>query len=358
MKRYGNIYDKICDFENIKEAHRNARKNKGHYGEVKMVDAGIDGDPDYYLRQAQDLLVNKSYKVSPYTLKTVNDTGKERLLMKLPYYPDRIIQWAVMLQIEHIFMEVFTNFTCASLKFRGIHHASKLLDRYMLDRAGTKYCLKIDIAKFYPNIDHDILKQLLRRKFKDADLLVLLDRIIDSMPDGKGVPIGSYLSQYLANFYLAYFDHWLKEEQGVKYVIRYMDDIVILSDSKIWLHNLKMSIDKYLFENLSLKLKGNWQVFPTNIRGIDFVGYRHFYDYKLLRKSSCKRFKQKMNRIRKKVIKNEPIKYTDFCAVNSYLGWLKWCDSFRLIRKYVEPIKAAIAEFYITNIKGKKGCFA
>jgi retron-type reverse transcriptase len=354
MKRYGNIWERVCDFENIKEAHRNARKGKTHYGEVKMVDA----DEEKFLRYIQEVLVNKTYEVSPYTMKIHNDTGKERVLMKLPYFPDRIIQWAVMLQIEHIFMEVFTDFTCASLKNRGIHQASRYLDKFMKDRPGTQYCLKIDVAKFYPSINHEILKGLLRRKFKDNDLLELLDKIIDSMDGGRGVPIGSYLSQYLANFYLAYFDHWLKEDQGVKYVIRYMDDIVILSDSKEWLHNLKRNIDIYLFQNLLLKLKDNWQIFPTDTRGIDFVGYRHFYDFKLLRKSSCKRFKSKMRRIRKKVIKNEPITYHDFCAVNSYLGWLRWCDSFRLIKKYVDPIRAAIENFYETKIKRRKECFA
>jgi len=139
-----------------------------------------------------------------------------------------------MLQIEFVFMEVFTDFTCASIKGRGIHKASSLIDRHMEDVGETQYCLKIDISKFYPNIDHNILKFLLRKKFKDKKLLKLLDKIINSTPGNKGVPIGSYLSQFLANFYLAYFDHWLKEEKKVKYVVRYMDDVVILHHSKVF----------------------------------------------------------------------------------------------------------------------------
>lgn len=149
-----------------------------------------------------------------------------------------------MLQIEFVFMEVFTDFTCASLKNRGIHRATALLDRYMKDKSGTAYTLKIDISKFYPHVDHEILKKLLRKKFKDKDLLELFDKIIDSIPGGVGVPIGSYLSQYLANFYLAYFDHWLKEEKKVKYVVRYMDDVVILHHSKDFLHSLKREMDE------------------------------------------------------------------------------------------------------------------
>lgn len=105
-------------------------------------------------------------------------------------------------------MKTFTN---ASLKDRGIHRTLDQLDKMLLDEEGTKYCLKIDVEKFFPNINHDILKELLRKKFKDKLLLNLLDEIIDSIDEEKGVPIGNYLSQYFANFYLAYFDHWLKE---------------------------------------------------------------------------------------------------------------------------------------------------
>lgn len=362
MKRLGNIYDKICTMENLREAHLNARKGKRRYGDVKMVDK----NPDFYLGKIQEMLVNKTYEVSPYTIKDLFDGGKPRILMKLPYFPDRIIQWAIMLQIRHVFMAVFTHHTCASVRGRGLHQATKLVDEYMRDKGESQYCLKIDVAKFYPSINHEVLKGLLRRKFKDPDLLDLLDKIIDSpvawassssqderpaMPDKQGIPIGSYLSQYLANFYLSYFDHWLKEKQGAKYVVRYMDDIVILCDNKEWLHDLKCKIDEYLAENLKLKLKDNWQVFPTGVRGIDFVGYRHFYGFKLLRKSAAKRFKRKMASIRKKQARQIPITSHDFCAYNSYLGWLKWCDSFRLIQKHAEPLALAIENYYNSKIK-------
>lgn len=349
MKRYGNIYPKIYDMENLKEAHRNARKDKLFYKEVKMVDS----DPEYYLGEIQKMLKNKTYEVSEYSVQVIWDKDKERELMKLPYFPDRIIQWAIMIQIEDVFHQVFTNFTCASLKNRGIHKASKLVSGYMKDKPGTAYCLKIDISKFYPNINHEILKQLLRRKFKDAELLELLDKIIDSIPGEAGVPIGSYLSQYLANFYLAYFDHWLKEEMGVQYVVRYMNDVVILHHSKEFLHWLKDKMDEYLQENLKLKIKDNWQIFPTGTRGVDFVGYRHFYGYKLLRKKTYKRFKQQILNILKKVKKGISITYRDWCAFNSYNGWLMWCDSFRLSLKYCVPLQPTIDEYYASKIKRK-----
>lgn len=349
MKRYGNIYDKIYDIDNLREAHRNARKDKLFYKEVKMVDS----NPDFYLMQVQEMLKNKTYEVSPYIVSTIVDKGKERVLSKLPYFPDRIIQWAIMLQIEKIFNEVFTNFTCASLNKRGIHYASKLVDKCMLDKFGTQYCLKIDINKFYPNINHTILKNLLRKKIKDLALLELLDKIIDSIPGDTGIPIGSYLSQYLANFYLAYFDHWLKEVCEVKYIIRYMDDVVILHESKEFLHDLRCKMNSYLRNELKLTIKSNWQVFPTATRGIDFVGYRHFYGYKLLRKRTCKRFKRKMLNILNKIKKGGYISYSDWCAGNSYNGWLIWCNGYRLTVKYIKPLKPYFDDYYKSKIKGK-----
>ena len=151
----------------------------------------------------------------------------------------------------------------------------------------TRYCLKLDIQKFYPSVNHAVLKQLLRKKFKDQNLLWLLDGIIDS---ATGLPIGNYLSQYLANFYLSYFDHWIKEQKQVKHYFRYADDLVFLHGSKKYLHQLLADIKQYLWQNLALKVKDNYQIFPVAARGIDFVGYKFYHTHTLLRKSIKKRF--------------------------------------------------------------------
>lgn len=353
IKRYGYIYEKIYDYDNLKLAHRQARKGKSHYKEVKMVNE----NEDYYLIQLQNMLIWKTYKTSKYEVFIKNDSGKEREIYKLPYFPDRICQWAIMLQIEDILLKTFTDFSCASISGKGIHYAFKLLDKYMKDEEGTKYCLKIDIKKFFPSIDQEILKQLLRKKFKDKDLLWLLDEIIDSIEGGKGIPIGNYTSQYFANYYLTYFDHWLKETLGLKYVIRYMDDIVILGDNKSELHDIRKEIQKYLWANLLLEIKDNYQVFPSRIRGIDFVGYRHFGDYVLLRKSTASRLKRKMRNILKKVESGKPMNYSDWCSVNSYKGWVMWCNGYNLTKKYIEPLIPYCEKFYKEEILGESSKF-
>ena len=134
MKRYGNIYSKIYDMDNLKFAHKNARKDKLFYKEVKMVDS----NEEYYLKQIQDMLINKTYKVSKYDVSIINDKGKERELMKLPYFPDRIIQWAILLQIEQIFTNTFCTHTCASLSGRGIKRASQLTTKELKDPDNTQ----------------------------------------------------------------------------------------------------------------------------------------------------------------------------------------------------------------------------
>lgn len=347
MKRIKDLYEKIYSIENLKQAHRNARKDKAFYKEVRDVDKNLDNR----IQQIHELLKSRSYEVSNYSCSVLRDKGKVRELMKLPYFPDRIVQWAIMLQLEDVFMKTFCTHSCASVKGRGIHRASSLVRRYLRNEDEAKYCLKMDIRKFYPNIDHHTLKDLLRRKIKDPDVLEILDRIIGSVGSGVGVPIGSYLSQYLANFYLTYFDHWVKEDLKLKYVVRYMDDIVIFHHSKEYLHEVRKQIESYLAENLKLTLKENWQVFPVQDRGVDFVGYRHFFGYCLLRKRTCKRFKHRMKLIRRKINRGCSLTQSDYCAINSYAGWLKWCDSYRLREKYIGPVQNKVDEYYQKSIK-------
>jgi hypothetical protein len=168
---------------------------------------------------------------------------------------------------------------------------------------------------------------LLRRKIKDNDLLWLLDEIIDST---GGLPIGNYLSQYLANFYLTYFDHWMKEEIRVKYYFRYADDMVILSGDKSSLHQLLSEIIEYLNTNLKLEVKQNYQVFPVASRGIDFVGYVFYHTHTRLRKNIKQNFARMLRYRRNKQ------------SIASYRGWAVHCNSKNLLKKLlneqVQPV--------------------
>lgn len=272
--------------ENLRLADHKARKGKKSQAGVHEFDKA----PEEKLLQLQQMLINKTYQTSAYTMFKIYEP-KEREVYRLPYFPDRIAHHAIMNILEPIFLSMFTCNTYSCIKGKGIHAALRDLRTSLRDEAGTKYCLKLDIKKFYPNVDHAVLKELLRRKIKDQDLLWLLDEIIDS---AAGIPIGNYLSQYFANFYLTYFDHWLKEEKAVKHYFRYADDIVILSDSKEQLHQLLSEITTYLQSQLNLEVKGNYQVFPVAARGIDFIGYVSFHTHTRLRKSIKQSFARKL----------------------------------------------------------------
>lgn len=352
MKRFGGLYAQICDYDNLLKAHKAARRGKGFYKEVQMVDE----NPKFYLGQIRQMLLNHNYKVGSYSTKTINDRGKVRVLHKLPYYPDRIIQHAILQVIEFIFVRSFCYHTCASLTGRGIKRARILTKRYAnLSADKGKYCLKIDIEKFFDNIDKDILCALLARKIKDKELFHLLKIIIFSYPHEKGVPIGSYLSQYFANFYLNEFDHWLKELKKQKYVVRFMDDVVIFGDDKSKLHTLLREIRVFLKENLRLNLKSNFQIFPVKIRGVDFAGYRFFKGFTLLRKRIAQKIKHAFALMRKKAEKGKFIGVHFFCAFNAYAGFFRHFDGFRFFKKHFLAQFSNVARFYFVFICEKIG---
>ncbi len=322
MKRVNNIFDKIIDLENLRLADENARRGKKRSYGVRKHDRNRDDN----IFSLHEKLESGIYTTSKYHIfKMITDKGKEREIYQLPYYPDRIVHHAIMNFMEPIWVSIFTKDTYSCLKGRGIHGVMKKLKKELKEIEGTQFCLKMDIRKFYPSIDHKILKQIIRRKIKDKRLLQLLDEIIDSAP---GVPIGNYLSQFFANLYLAYFDHWLKEEKKVKYYYRYADDMVILSDNKEKLHALRKEIQEYL-QNMKLTLKPDYQVFPVESRGIDFVGYVFRHSHILLRKSIKKSYARKAARLHKKGITEKEFKQ----AICSYTGWAKHCNSINLQNK-------------------------
>lgn len=266
MKRYGGLHDKLCTIENIEVADDNARKNKNKkYGINKH-----DKNRQYENEDLVDKLFNLKYKTSKYSLYKIYEP-KERIIYRLPYYPDRIAHHAIMNIVKDIWTRNFIANTYSCIEGRGIHKCAndikRDLNKYFNE---TKYCLKLDITKFYPSIPHIKLKQCIRYKIKDKRFLSILDEIIDSTDTvinpfvtennkNIGVPIGNYLSQYFANLYLSELDHLCKEELKCKFYYRYADDIVILSNDKEYLHKVLIYIKLYI-KTIGLKIKDNYQI--------------------------------------------------------------------------------------------------
>jgi len=317
MKRIGNIFDQICNPENLYLAYTKAKRGKGKRYGTRLFEKNLEAN----LAQLHQELLAGTYRTSEYSVFTIHDP-KEREVYRLPFR-DRVVHHAIMNVLEDIWVSIFIQNSYSCIKGRGIHGAVRHLKRDLRDMTGTKYCLKLDIRKFYPSIDHDVLKSIIRRKIKDVRLLALLDGIIDSAP---GVPIGNYLSQFFANLYLSYFDHWLKEEKRVKYYYRYADDIVILSHDKAHLRELFVEIDTYLRDKLKLKIKGNYQIFPVDARGIDFVGYVFRHTHVLMRKSNKKSLCRKAAKLNKLNLPEKVRRH----LLASHFGWAMHCNAKHL----------------------------
>ena len=328
MKRHGKLFEDIVDPENILLAHKNASKGKSDYRGVQKVNA----NKEYYLNKLRTILIEKNFTTSDYYVFKVYEP-KEREIFKLPYFPDRIVHHAILNIMKPIWDKIFIYDVYSSIKGKGIHAAIDRLRSFLRNEKDTRYCLQFDISKFYPSVDHQIMMERLEHKIKDPDLLWLLNDIVNSPEGDKGIPIGNYTSQYFANVYLNKFDHWIKHDLGIDYYIRYADDGVILSGSKKKLHGIKDAIEKYLGENLELSLNPKTQVYPVDDRGIDFLGYRTFRDYTLLRKSSAKKFKRKVKTI-KNHWKKIPAQHI-ISSIMSFVGWIQHCDGYNLVKSYL-----------------------
>lgn len=282
MKRIGNLFNRIISYENLVRADKKARLGKTkRYGVKKF-----DRNPYENLVRLQKALIEDTYRTSEYCVYTIiADRGnKEREIYRLPYYPDRIVHHAIMNVIEPYLVNRFTADTFNCLKGRGIHYGVKRLKRD-------------------------------------------LKHVVYSTP--KGLPIGNYISQFAANLNLTWFDRWIKQVLKIKYYYRYCDDIVILHPDKDYLRYCLQEIEKYLADNLKLKVKRNWQIFPVEVRGIDFIGYVFYHGHTLLRKDIKKKFIHKLS------YKSKNKRLTSLAA---YWGWCKYgnCHNlwYRFTRSY------------------------
>jgi retron-type reverse transcriptase len=295
-------------------------------------------DSESKLKFLQNLLINEEYHPLSYNRKTIIDrcTCKVREIFVPRFYPDQIVQWALMLVIKPILLKGMYDFSCASIDGRGGLYGVNAVKKWLrTDKKCTKYCLVIDIKKFYPSVNQEILLEKFKRKIKDTQTLSLIEKIVHSVP--SGLPIGNFTSQWFANFYLQDFDHYVKEQLKIKHYIRYMDDMVFFSSNKRTLSRQRTLIDQYL-QNEKLTVKPNWQIFKVgesknNGRPIDFLGYKFYRNYTTMR---ARTFLRTTRRIRK-ISKKSYLTAKDSCAVMSYVARMNVTSGDKFYNKYVRP---------------------
>lgn len=337
MRTFKALFGEITSFENLYEAASRARKGKRLRPDVAQFHNRLE----HNLFQLQVELLTRSYVPQAYTTFYVYDPKKR--MISASTYRDRVVHHALCQVIGPLFERSFIHDSYANQKGKGTH---KALIRYQQFAQKYAYVLKCDIRKFFPSIDHVILKKTLHRKVTCEGTLWLIDLIIDhSNPQEavddyfwgddpftphirrKGLPIGNLTSQFWGNVYLDAFDHFLKDQLGYKGYIRYVDDFVIFSNDKPELHRLKQKIGKYL-EAYRLKIHPDkTQVFAV-ASGVPFLGFRVFPTYRYVLKPKVKRYKRHIRKAVKelKVRAISPQEMEN--KLNAWLGHIRFGKNY------------------------------
>ena len=270
-----------------------------------------------------DNLIHYTYHHGPYQAFRINDP-KPRQIHKSSVR-DRLLHHAVYRMLYPFFDRTFISDSFSCRIGKGTHKALNRFRRFAHQESRndtrTVWVLKCDIRKFFASIDQTILMDILREYIPDKNILWLLNKIIGSFNSGRpllGLPLGNLTSQLLVNIYMNGFDQFMKHKMKAKYYIRYADDFVIFSHNKNWLEELLPKVADFLSENLRLGLHSDKISTQTISSGVDFLGWAHFYDHRVLRTTTKRRMIKKIKENSKPEV------------INSYFGLLKHGNTFKL----------------------------
>ena len=348
MRSHKKIYPKIYDLKNLILAHKKARKHKTKKKDVKEFEENLA----YNLKLLHDELKTQTYFPKPPKTFILRDP-KTRKISKSDYR-DRVIHHALCNIIEPIFEKSFIYDSCANRKNKGTLFAIKRFNKFKrkVSRNGKLngwfnrnqikgYCLKADIRHYFQEVNHEILLKLIRRKIQDEETLGLIKRTLASGDRransifSKGMPLGNLTSQFFANVYLNELDYFVKQRLKAKYYLRYVDDFIILHKSKLQLKLWKEQIENFLYKNLNLELHKDKSKIINLSKGIDFVGFRNYYYFNLLRKRNIRNIINKLELFKQE--KLSPNKIQEI-----YQGWqayAKWANTHNLRNKLLTNLK-------------------
>ncbi len=329
-----NIYEQIYSMKNLVLAWRKARKGKTKKKYVIDFEVNLREN----LLNLREELKNQTYKPKQLVTFILRDP-KTRKISKSDFR-DRIVHHTLVRVIELIFDKSFIYDSCANRKGKGNLFALKRFElfkrRVTYNLKSEAFCLKADIKHYFQEVAHEILLMIIKRKITDENLIWLVNIILKNFDDKKkGMPLGNLTSQFFANVYLNELDYFVKHKLRAKYYIRYVDDFVILHSSLEQIEIWKAEIDLFLRRKLKLELHKEKSKIISLSKGIDFVGFRNFYYFKLLRKRNIKNMRRKI-----RLLNEGLIDYDKFLEI--FQGWstyAKWANSFKLKNILAEEIK-------------------
>lgn len=342
MKRYGQLWDRLVSWDNLVLAARRAQRGKRHRPAVQV----FNFDQESELLCLQHELQAGDYRPGTFRIRWIT-LPKPRMISAAPYR-DRVVHHALMNILEPILDRHFHPDSYACRKGKGTHAAADRLQALM---RRNRYALQCDVQKFFPSIDHEIMKSTFRRLIKDRRVLWLMDLIVDSSNEQpqatywfegddlftplerrRGLPIGNLTSQWFANWMLNDLDHHVTSGLGIGAYVRYCDDFIVLHNDRQVLKDALRAVRERL-ERLRFRLHEH-KVFVRPVRaGLTFVGYRIWPDHRLLRKENVRAFRRRVRWMRQAYAQRR-IDWDDIKPrLASWIGHAKHADSKRLVRR-------------------------
>lgn len=308
--KFTHTYDSIISLENLLEAWKDFVRGKRSRKDVQEFELNLMSN----IISLHDDLFDKTYRHSPYEAFNISDP-KPRNIHKAQVR-DRLLHHALYRTLYPFFDKAFISDSYSCRKDKGTHKAMNRFRSFAFqvskNHTKTVWVLKCDIKKFFASIDQETLIKILEQYIRDRDVIRLLSQIVGSFNlgrNGRGLPLGNLTSQLLVNIYMNEFDHFMKHKLKAEYYIRYADDFVVLSQDRAWLEELLPKIADFLSERLKLDLHPDKISIHTVTSGVDFFGWVHFPDHRVLRTIAKRR-----------MFRNIKNKQNNINTVQSYLG--------------------------------------
>lgn len=330
------LYERIYDTKNLEESYKRTQSGNRKYRKEAIYFAM---SKERKLRCLQKELEDRTYRPGSYIEFYVFEPKKR--LVHAPHIRDKIVQFSIHTVLQGIYRSVFIKDSYACLEEKGTHEAVHRIQHYMRLaqwKYEEPYIVKIDVRKFFYSINRDILKTIYRKKIPESeqDFLRILDMIVDSSPEGeRGLPLGNVTSQDFANIYLNEVDQFCKRYLGLKWYVRYMDDICIIVKDRETARNVLAKIRTYAKDHLDLELNEKTHIYPL-AQGINTLGFRIHTTHLEVRNSSKAAMKRRIKKIDEKVQSGRLTKKQAQQAVNAWLGHARHSNSYNLAKKIFE----------------------
>lgn len=349
MKQYKYLYRKMLDEQTVRKAYKKLRKGKTKRKEIQFIDTHLDEEVAKMIEMIRNTRPGEvehpelAFAPCKRTPRFIHEHGKTRRI----YMPEIHEQWLhhiIVLILEPIITATAYPYSCGSFPKRGAHYGKRQMERWIRSGEGIRNFAKIDIRHFYDSIQVSILMRELRIRIKDDWFLYIIELCFKGIR--KGIPLGFYISQWLANYLLEPLDRLVTETLGIKKYLRYMDDMTFFAESKKKLHKAISAIRMFLGRRFRLKLKNNYQVCKFDFvkktgqrigRVIDFMGFVFFRSHTVIRKSimlSATRLAKKMNKNKQK-LRGYYRKHIE--AMISYMGWFSCTDTYHCYEEHIKP---------------------